>query len=73
VKILKTQGKVRVATVFSGIGSFEFALRRLHVAHEVIFACDNGNRNINIDSDKQLEIIKKINTVGEKLLYESNL
>ncbi len=31
---------MRLATVFSGIGSVEFALKRLSVDHEIVFACD---------------------------------
>ena len=33
---------LRVGTLFSGIGAFEEALRQLNVAHEIKFACDNG-------------------------------
>ena len=29
-----------IATVFSGIGSFEQALQRMNVEHNIIFACD---------------------------------
>ena len=46
---------VRVATVFSGIGSIEHALNRLNIEHEIVFACDNGERELK-DS---LEKIKK--------------
>ena len=34
--------KLRVATIFSGIGAPEWALKRLGVPHELVFACDNG-------------------------------
>lgn len=33
---------INVGTVFSGIGSFEHALKLLKVPHNVAFACDNG-------------------------------
>ena len=33
---------IRLATVFSGIGAVEQALKRMEVPHETIFACDNG-------------------------------
>ena len=35
---------IRVATAFSGIGAVEEALRQLGVEHEIVFACDNGER-----------------------------
>lgn len=37
---------MKVATVFSGIGAFEMALQKLKIKHEIIFACDNGERYI---------------------------
>lgn len=37
---------LRVGTVFSGIGAMEHALERLNIAHEIIFACDNGGIDI---------------------------
>jgi DNA (cytosine-5)-methyltransferase 1 len=38
--------KLRVATVFSGIGAFEQALQKLRVDYRIVFACDNGEREI---------------------------
>ena len=35
--------KIRLATTFSGIGAIEFAFKRLHLNHEIVFACDNGD------------------------------
>jgi DNA (cytosine-5)-methyltransferase 1 len=32
--------KIKVGSLFSGIGAFEHALARLKVPHEIIFACD---------------------------------
>lgn len=37
---------LRLATVFSGIGAIEHALKRMNVPHEIVFACDNGGVNI---------------------------
>lgn len=42
-----------IATVFSGIGSPEFALRRLGVPFKLVFACDNGD----IDLKESEEIL----------------
>ena len=35
------QATIRLATMFSGIGAVEFALRRLKLSNKIIFACDN--------------------------------
>ena len=40
LNVLKIMNKINIATVFSGIGSVEHALRRLDIAHDIIFACD---------------------------------
>lgn len=37
---------LNIATVFSGIGAFEQALQQLGVDHKVVFACDNGEREL---------------------------
>ena len=33
--------KIRLATVFSGIGAIEHAFNRLNIKNEIVFACDN--------------------------------
>lgn len=38
--------KLKVGTLFSGIGAFEQALKLLNLPHEIEFACDNGERYI---------------------------
>lgn len=40
----KRKKPLRLATVFSGIGAIEQALLRMHVEHEIVFACDNGDQ-----------------------------
>jgi len=40
---------LKVASIFSGIGAFEFALKRMGINHEIIFACDNGEKEVNIE------------------------
>lgn len=39
---MKDKRIYNIATVFSGIGSPEFALQRAGIPHKLIFACDNG-------------------------------
>lgn len=36
--------KLRIATVFSGIGALEESLKQLGIKHVIKFACDNGER-----------------------------
>lgn len=43
-KNMKKQEPLKLATVFSGIGAIEQALLRMHVNHEIVFACDNGDQ-----------------------------
>ncbi|QFQ12635.1 DNA (cytosine-5-)-methyltransferase [Pseudoprevotella muciniphila] len=37
---------IRLGTLFSGIGAFEHALKQLKIKHEILFACDNGEREL---------------------------
>lgn len=60
---------IRVATVFSGIGAIEHALKRMGLEHKIVFACDNGDvdifsRDIAINID---EIEKEINTLSDRI------
>ena len=64
---------LKLATAFSGIGAIEQALKRLNIDHEIIFACDNGDIIIDIDSNKELSVIKKMNSPKEKREYVYNL
>ncbi|WP_104712480.1 DNA cytosine methyltransferase [Helicobacter cetorum] len=64
---------LKIASVFSGIGAFEWALKRLGVEHEVLFACDNGNIDLNLDYDKELQTIKSLSSIEEKRNYTDNL
>lgn len=41
--------KIRLATVFSGIGAIEQALERMNLPYEIVFASDNGDRDLNLD------------------------
>ena len=46
---------LNVATVFSGIGAFEQALKRLNIEYNILFACDNGERYLDLDKDEIIE------------------
>lgn len=64
---------LKIGTLFSGIGSVEQALKRMGLQHKIVFACDNGNIDINYDVIEELENIKKLKTKKEKKEYVDNL
>ena len=43
---------IKLATIFSGIGSIEQALIRLGIDYNIAFACDNGDVELNLLEDK---------------------
>lgn len=43
---------MKIATVFSGIGAAEQALKKMEIEHEVVFACDNGERELKKSYDE---------------------
>ena len=63
---------IRVATVFSGIGSPEWALKRIGIDHELVFACDNGERELKQSREQIEKTIKKMSD-EEKKYYIDNL
>ena len=65
--------RLKLATAFSGIGAIEQALKRLHIEHEIVFACDNGDVEIDVDTDKELEKVRQLKSVEEKKNYVRNL
>ena len=65
--------KVRLATVFSGIGAIEFALKRLGIETEIVFACDNGERDIEYDKEKEFTNIRALKSFEEKKKYVDEL
>lgn len=48
--------KLRIATVFSGIGALEESLKQLGIKHVIKFACDNGER----EPKQSLSILLKV-------------
>ena len=53
----KKDNKIRLATVFSGIGAIEQALVKQNIPHEIMLACDNGER---ILKQREEEIRKQL-------------
>ena len=71
---LKNSNKVlNVASVFSGIGAFEFALKRMNIKHKIIFACDNGGIDLSLDIEEQKMILSKFPTSKDKNIHVRNL
>ena len=61
--------KIKLATVFSGIGAIEHAFQRMNIPHEIVFACDNGDVDIfskRIPLKKDL-ILNELNNCEELL------
>ena len=50
---------IRLATVFSGIGAIESALKYLDIPFEIVFACDNGERTLPYSNTEIQEMIKR--------------
>ena len=65
--------KIKIATVFSGIGSIEFALKRLNINHDIVFACDNGGINLDIEIDIEQKKVFKMKGFREKKEYVDQL
>ena len=57
---------LNVATVFSGIGSFEYALKEMNINHRIIFACDNGERILKKDINQINNEIKHLDYYATK-------
>ncbi|MBR9701467.1 DNA cytosine methyltransferase [Candidatus Pacearchaeota archaeon] len=63
----KKNRRVRVATVFSGIGAIEYALKRMNIPTKIVFACDNDKfckqsyfENYDISEDRWIEDIHDV-------------
>ena len=67
--IIDNERKLRVATIFSGIGAPEFALKRMGIPHEVVFACDNGEIDMLIPDDEITDNLSKITSLDERKKY----
>lgn len=57
---------MRLATVFSGIGSIEQALKRLGINYEIVFACDNGDVELDLLEGEDLLEYKRLTKLRSK-------
>lgn len=60
---------IKLATLFSGIGAVEQALIRMNKDYEIVFACDNGEIEIDFDVEKAKEYISKLKDKKAKKEY----
>jgi DNA (cytosine-5)-methyltransferase 1 len=65
--------KIKLATVFSGIGAIEHAFERMNIPYELVFACDNDKyvkqsffANYDIDETRWYDDIEELNTKEAK-------
>ena len=59
--------KLQIATVFSGIGAFEQSLNKLGIPYDIVFACDNGEREIKDSYEDIMKYAKENNFDDEQL------
>lgn len=64
---------LKLGTVFSGIGAIEHALERLSIPHDIAFACDNGNIEIDFERDEIEKNLANLNSFKEKKAYVDSL
>lgn len=60
---------IKLATLFSGIGAVEQALIRMNKDYEIVFACDNGEIEIDFDVEDAKNEISKLNDKKAKKEY----
>lgn len=62
MKMRKHTGEemIRLATVFSGIGAIEMALKYLNKEYKVSFACDNGERSLPYTKAEIEDLLKNL-------------
>lgn len=64
---------IKLATLFSGIGAIEQSLDRIGINHEIVFACDNGDIDIEYNQEEEFEKIKNMSSKIEKKKYVDKL
>lgn len=64
---------IRLATVFSGIGAIEHALDRMGIPYEIVFACDNGDRELDQPVEEIKNQLKNISDPMKKKQYIDEL
>ncbi len=64
---------LKVGTLFSGIGALESALKYMKVNHKIVFACDNGEREIDVDFDEAKKKVMQFKDKYDKKKFVDEL
>ena len=64
---------LKVASVFSGIGAPEFALRRAGIPHQLVFACDNGELECTESEEDMLKAMESMSAEGKREYIKARL
>lgn len=51
---------IKLGTLFSGIGAIEQAFLKMSIPHEIVFACDNGERILNLSYEEISKLLQKV-------------
>jgi len=64
---------IKLATVFSGIGAIEQAFIQKGLDDEIVFACDNGDIDIDVNYEEELNKVRNMKSIAEKKEYVEKL
>lgn len=69
---------IKLATVFSGIGAIEHALKRMNLENEIVFACDNGDveiltKNIGMDIDVIKDELAELKNIIKDIQFDNEV
>lgn len=64
---------IRIATICSGIGAPEWALKRMGLPYEIVFACDNNEIKVEYNLLEEWEKIRSLSSFEEKKEYVDQL
>lgn len=69
---------IKLATVFSGIGAIEHALKRMNLENEIVIACDNGDveiltKNIGMDIDVIKEELDELKNIIKDIQFDNEV
>ena len=62
---------MKLATVFSGIGAIEQALHRMGIDYEIVFACDNGDVELELLEGEEKEEYNRLKKIRSKKQLKS--
>lgn len=69
---------IKLATVFSGIGAIEHALKRMNIDNKIVFACDNGDveiltKDIGMDLDVIDQELSELHLLIENIQFDDEV